>query len=303
MVRDFAKFKPVSDEVFNAYKLLYAYPHSPLNAQYDGVVEDTADWREEKVTFDAAYGGQRMSAYLFLPKNVRPPYQTVLFFPSARVADLRDSRKLGDLKFFDYVIQSGRAVMYPVYLDTYERQVNFYLPQGLVSSELNIDHYKDAARSLDYLATRSDIDSNKLAYLGVSMGSAKGVIISTLLQDRLKTSIFLDGGYFLFPPTPGNDQADFAPRLKIAGAHGKWALRLQLLSRQGAESALRHAGHARRRQAPLGSRHAARCHGAASSAGKGGARLARSLPGTGERINGETARHKTSRLSPAAVSV
>ena len=105
--------------------------------------------------------------------------------------------------------------MYPVYLDTYERQVNFYLPQGLVDSELNVAHYKDAARSLDYLATRSDIDSNKLAYLGVSMGSAKGVILSTLLQDRLKTSIFLDGGYFLFPPTPGNDQADFAPRLKL----------------------------------------------------------------------------------------
>jgi eukaryotic-like serine/threonine-protein kinase len=215
MVRDFANFKPVSDEVFNAYKILYAYPHSPLNAQSEGVVEETADWREEKVTFDAAYSGQRMSAYLFLPKHVRPPYQTVLFFPSARVRALRDSRKLGDLKFFDYVIQSGRAVMYPVYLDTYERKVNFYLPQGIISSELNIDHYKDAARSLDYLATRSDIDSNKLAYLGVSMGSAKGVIISTLLQDQLRTSIFLDGGYFLFPPTPGNDQADFAPRLKI----------------------------------------------------------------------------------------
>jgi hypothetical protein len=41
------------------------------------------------------------------------------------------------------------------------------------------------------------------------------VIISTLLQDRLKTSIFLDGGYFHFP-TAGNDQADFAPRLKIS---------------------------------------------------------------------------------------
>jgi eukaryotic-like serine/threonine-protein kinase len=215
MVRDFAKFKPVSDEVFNAYKLLYAYPHTPLNAQVEGVVEDTVDWREEKITFDASYGGQRMSAYLFLPKNVRPPYQTVLFFPSARVGDLRDSRNLGDLKFFDYIIQSGRAVMYPVYLDTYERKVNFYLRQGLVDNELNIAHYKDAARSLDYLATRSDIDNSKLAYLGVSMGSAKGVILSTLLQDRLRTSIFLDGGYFLFPPTPGNDQADFAPRLKM----------------------------------------------------------------------------------------
>ncbi len=47
------------------------------------------------------------------------------------------------------------------------------------------------------------------------MGSAEGVIISTLLQDRLKTAVFLDGGYFLDAPPPGGDQADFAPRLKI----------------------------------------------------------------------------------------
>jgi serine/threonine protein kinase len=214
MVRDFADYKPVSDEVFHAYRLLYDYPKSPLNTKDEGVVEDTADWREEKVTFDAAYGGERMSAYLFLPKNVRPPYQTVLFFPSARVVQLDDSRKLGDEKFFEYVIQSGRAVMYPIYNDTYERRVKLYLPEGVMSSELNADHYKDAARSLDYLATRPDIDSNKLAYLGVSMGSAKGVIIATLLQDRLKTAVLLDGGYFLFPPAAGADQADFAPRMK-----------------------------------------------------------------------------------------
>jgi pimeloyl-ACP methyl ester carboxylesterase len=47
------------------------------------------------------------------------------------------------------------------------------------------------------------------------MGSAAGVIITSLLQDRLKTAIFLDGGYFLGTPPPGGDQADFAPRLKI----------------------------------------------------------------------------------------
>ena len=46
------------------------------------------------------------------------------------------------------------------------------------------------------------------------MGSAEGVIYATLLQDRLKTAIFLDGGYFLDPPPPGGDQADFAPRMK-----------------------------------------------------------------------------------------
>jgi dienelactone hydrolase len=209
--------KPAPDSVFQAYQVLYAYPKIPLNARVEGLVKETADWREEKITFDAAYNGERMAAYLFLPKNVHPPYQTVLFFPSARVLFIPDSGnglKIGDLKFVDYIIQSGRAVMYPIYQNTYERQVKFYLPQASQSIQLTSDWYKDAARSLDYLATRPDIDSNKLAYLGVSMGAADGVIISTLLQDRLKAVVYLDGGYFLDTPPPGGDQADFAPRMK-----------------------------------------------------------------------------------------
>jgi serine/threonine protein kinase/dienelactone hydrolase len=215
--RDLANFKPVSDDVFRAYEALYAYPKTPLNATVEGIVKETADWREEKVTFDAAYRGERMAAYLFLPKNVRPPYQTVLFFPSARVDFLSgndNGRGLGDVKFFDYIVQSGRAVMYPIYQDTYERRLKFSLPGGAQNIELTTEWYKDAARSLDYLATRPDIDSGRLAYLGVSMGSAEGVIATELLQDRLRTAIFLDGGYFLDTPPAGGDQADFAPRMK-----------------------------------------------------------------------------------------
>ena len=103
---------------------------------------------------------------------------------------------------------------HPVYEDMYERRVKFSLPGGAQNIQLTTDWYKDAARSLDFLATRSDIDSGKLAYLGVSMGSAEGVIATTLMQDRLRTAIFLAGGYFLDQPPPGGDQSDFAPRMK-----------------------------------------------------------------------------------------
>jgi pimeloyl-ACP methyl ester carboxylesterase len=102
--------------------------------------------------------------------------------------------------------------------------VKFYLPSGGSDIELTTDWYKDAARSLDYLATRPDIDSSKLAYLGVSMGSADGVIFTTLLQERLKTAIFLDGGFFLDKAPPGGDQADFAPRMRkpVLMVNGKY---------------------------------------------------------------------------------
>ncbi len=212
--RDFTKARPAGDAVFRAYRVMYAYDPSPLNARVEGVVQDGRDWRVEKVSFDAAYGGERLPAYLFLPKRVRPPYQTVVFFPSARVLDIPDSRTLGDTAFFDYVVQSGRAVLYPVYQDTYERRIRHTMPGASADLAVTVQRYKDLARSLDYLATRPDIASDKLAYLGVSMGSAEGVIYATLAQDRLKAVVFLDGGFFLDRPPAGEDQADFAPRLR-----------------------------------------------------------------------------------------
>ena len=88
------------------------------------------------------------------------------------------------------------------------------LPGTTQKLEYMTQRFKDLGRSVDYLETRADIDKNKLAYLGVSMGSAEGVIYAALLQDKLKAVVFLDGGFFLYRPPSGGDQADFASRLK-----------------------------------------------------------------------------------------
>src|SRR6185369_17330910 len=94
--RDFAHYTPASDAVFKAYSVLYRYDATPLNARQDAVVATTADFRLVKVSYDAAYGEERLSAYLYLPTHVKPPYQAVVFFPSARVLGVHDSRELGD---------------------------------------------------------------------------------------------------------------------------------------------------------------------------------------------------------------
>ena len=212
--RDFAKATPASDEVFAAYQHMYAYAPSPLNARVDAAPQDTRDWRKERVTFDAAYGNERMAAYLFVPKGVKPPYQAVVFFPSARVLHFSNSQTLGDTAYFDYIVQSGRAVLYPVFQDTYERRFRHGRPGAGQAIDLSIQRSRDLGRALDYMKSRPDIDTGRLAYLGVSMGSAEGVIYATLAQERLKTAIFLDGGFFLDKPPAGGDQADFAPRMK-----------------------------------------------------------------------------------------
>ncbi len=215
-VRDFSKVKPATDEVFQLYKAMYAYDKRPLDVNAEPVMEDTADWTKEKITIDAGYDTERLPMYLFLPKNIQPPYQTVVFFPSARVDTvMKSSRNLEDLDFVDYVIKSGRALLYPIYRETYERHPEgLAMPGEVGDRELTIQESKEVRRAVDYLETRPDIiDVNKLAYLGVSQGSAYGVIFAAL-EDRFKAVVFLDGGFFLNPAVAGRDQADFAPRLK-----------------------------------------------------------------------------------------
>jgi hypothetical protein len=78
--RDCWKEKPVTDEIFNAYKDLYIYDKDALNARVEQA-DVTERARRERVSFDAAYGHERVTAYLFLPRNSSPSWQTVVFFP------------------------------------------------------------------------------------------------------------------------------------------------------------------------------------------------------------------------------
>ena len=116
--RDARKQKPVGDDIFAVYRRQYAYDRAPLNAVVEAT-EETEIWLKHTVAFDAAYGGERMRAYLFLPKNGSPPYQTVVFFPAADAFQLRSSRDIS-LARADFIIRSGRALLYPVYKGTYE---------------------------------------------------------------------------------------------------------------------------------------------------------------------------------------
>jgi dienelactone hydrolase len=213
--RDFSKVRPATDDVFAIYRNMYVYDKTPLDAVVEAVADPSEDWSREKITFNTAYGHERMWAYLFLPKRARPPYQVVVFFPSARINGLPDSTKLGDLTFMDYVVKSGRAVVYPVYQYQYERAANAPRQMGpTFGRDVMIAWSKDLGRTIDYLETRSDIDAERIGYLGVSLGSGYGVILAAL-EDRIKAVVLLDGGYFQTPdPLPGTDQVDFAPRLK-----------------------------------------------------------------------------------------
>lgn len=212
-VRDFSKAKPVSDDVFQAYRTLYSYDRTPVNPQDETLVADTPDWTEKKLSIDGGYEHERLPVYLFLPKNVHAPFQSVVSFPSARVNTMPAGDALGDMQFIDYVIRSGRALIYPIYTGTYGRVAHERRSGAAGALDLLIRNSRELRRSVDYLETRPDIDKSRIAYLGVSQGTAYGVILATL-EDRFRTVIFLDGGFFLDTRLPADDQVNFVTRLK-----------------------------------------------------------------------------------------
>ncbi len=214
--RDYWNERPVPDEVLRAYTALYAYDKGELNAQ----VQETASvegWARTKVTFDAAYGRERLAAYLYLPKNTSPPFQTVVYFPGAG-AFLEDKPNLENLEQTrGFLLKSGRALIFPIYKGMYERR-DGHAPWNMATA-LQRDYIvmwaKDLGRSLDYLETRKDIDSTKVAYFGDSLGASLGGELPAI-EKRIKAAILASGGFQLtLKYLPESDPFNFVKHVTI----------------------------------------------------------------------------------------
>jgi len=212
LTRDYSKEKPVSDRVFEIYKRFYAYDKSGLKPNLESTDESSEYWTKQKITFNAAYGNERIIAYMFLPKNVTPPYQTVIYYPHSGAQDLRSSSNL-DLRFVDFIIKSGRALLYPVYKGTYERHVEME-DESNVWRDVTIQRTKDFFSSVDYLETRTDVDHEKFGFYGLSWGASSAPRILAL-DKRVKVGVLVGGGLPSEPQPPEVDPINFAPRVTI----------------------------------------------------------------------------------------
>lgn len=218
---DLYKQRPVADSVFQAYREQFSYDKTDLQARVEWRKENSEGWIQEKVTFDAAYGGERVIAYLFLPRNTPHPYQTVIFFPGGAALYRRSSQDLetqysGELSF---IIKTGRAVLYPVYKGTFERGNDSLAAlveergESHQSAELMIQQIKDFRRCVDYLETRQDIDGKKFAFYGMSWGGRFGAIIPAV-EPRLKASVLL-GASMSLALRPEVSPINYVTRVKI----------------------------------------------------------------------------------------
>jgi dienelactone hydrolase len=215
-VRDYYQEEPVSEEVFRAYKEHFLYDKTALDATIEERDERPVDWILEKITFNAAYGDERVIAYLYLPRNADPPYQTLVFFPGSGAVLTKDLINWRNTKWFqEYIVKNGRAFIHPVYKGTFERN------DGLISAWPDQSHQyteylnkwvKDFSRTIDYLETRPDIDIDKIGFYGHSWGGWMGGIVPAV-EERCKVNILITGGFW-FRTQPIADPLNYVSRIK-----------------------------------------------------------------------------------------
>jgi serine/threonine protein kinase len=191
---DFRTNEPVSDEVFAIYHGLFDYEPLKLDAQSESVDESGRHWRHETVSFNAAYGDERVLAHIFLPRDASPPYQTVVYVPGSGANAVTSIEAMrSDPAFF--VPRSGRALVWPAYQGTMERGGGGSRPGGRSAQrDLMIHKVNDLQRTVDYLETRDDIDSDQLVYMGLSAGSEYGPIYLAI-EPRFEAAALIAGGF------------------------------------------------------------------------------------------------------------
>ncbi|HEY0800283.1 MAG TPA: hypothetical protein VGD54_05530, partial [Steroidobacteraceae bacterium] len=119
----------------------------------------------------------------------------------------------------DGVVNSGRALVMPIWADSYERAS----PPAL-TPDANADReqrdallwHQDLSRTLDYLESRADIDAQKAGYLGISGGASNIGPIALAIEGRLKTGVLIAAGVEHEPGIhPMIDAVNYAPRIRV----------------------------------------------------------------------------------------
>jgi dienelactone hydrolase len=192
--RDFLGEVPVPDAVFEFFLRQFHYDARPLGARIEAD-ESTVVGRMQTVTFAAAYGGERMTAYLFLPEPARARHQVVLLFPGSNAIHTRVFNPW-DVRRVDFLVRDGRAVVLPVYKGTYHRGGDLHTDYPAETAQYRdfvVAWGRDLGRTIDYLASRDDLDATRIAYFGLSWGGAMGALMPAI-EPRIRANVLYVAG-------------------------------------------------------------------------------------------------------------
>ncbi len=163
--------------------------------------EDIGYYSHEVVHLDAAYDGPELKLHLFVPKggeqqDGNQQFQTIVCFPgigAMKLPSFDDNRHLIDRQFPLGLVTKGCVVCWPEYRGTFGRGAEDGSSfGGSKGYDRVVEQVKDLRRTVDYLCSRSDLDTTNLVYYGLSWGANIGPLM-TVAEPRIAAAVFVAG--------------------------------------------------------------------------------------------------------------
>ena len=215
--KDLSFYKPMSDEVFNVYSR--SFQVSSTNPKFEEVYIDDSHpvWIKERIKLEVGYNNESMDVLIFRPKNSFGLSAPIIVHPGANYYTTPpeiDDINPGEFSL-DFLIKSGKTLIWPAWKGSLNR-----MPENVASNEDTLRRFRnqfvawvnDTDKTLDYLETRNDIDTDNIFYLGMSYGALFNTH-TLLFENRYKGAILYVGGSFpTYPPLA--DGINHLPRIK-----------------------------------------------------------------------------------------
>jgi dienelactone hydrolase len=137
-----------------------------------------------------------------------------MVFPGSNSIHTRVFNPL-DVRRADFLVRSGRAVVLPVYKGTYHRGGELhsdYPSETATHRDYLIAWVRDFSRTLDYLATRGDMDLERVAYYGLSWGGYLGAIVPAV-EKRIRANVLYVAGFCSQRALPEAEALNYVTRV------------------------------------------------------------------------------------------
>jgi pimeloyl-ACP methyl ester carboxylesterase len=215
---DAAPRHPVDDAGYAAMRFRFSAPTRRPESVKTEELDRTDLWIAEELELGFA-PQEGFSLVLVRPLHHNRPLQPIIFAPPGDAFALpRPNRAaLTQLRNASYVVQSGRALVIPIWAGSFER----FEPRPVTPAQWQarmqqrpLEWYRDLVTTLDYLESRDDMDSTRVGMLAISYGSQYLAPILLALESRLKSAVVVSGGVTLtIQLDPVFDAVNWLPRV------------------------------------------------------------------------------------------
>jgi predicted esterase len=175
-------------------------------------------WTAELI--DLQYSsGAKTSFVLVLPRDRAEGVQPIVYGPpwGCCIAKRPNRMALEQLRGIEFIVNGGRALVLPIWTNSYERAVTTHLLASDVSMQRDsaLGYHVDIARILDYLEASTDLDTERVGYVGMSHGASDIGPVVLATEPRVKAAVLISGGIRLDNTLlhPMFDVVNYAPRI------------------------------------------------------------------------------------------